>query len=217
MVLWGALLLLTDVVLRQSTVGTVTLPPGADRVSVRTVNGDVVLQPAGSDATRASWVTDHFLLAPDPSVVTDRGVDVRANCPMDNVLGLGHCAVDFDIRVEPGTPTDLESVNGDVRVTALRAPLTMSTGNGQVSATALNAPRVRAESDNGSVHLEFTGVPDLVEATSVTADVVVRIPAGAYDVAVDADSTAIGVRHDPASPHRLELRGERVTVEALPR
>ena len=109
-----------------------------------------------------------------------------------------------------GTRLALGSNNGRVVVRDSSGPLTLRSDNGAVVAERISAKSVDARSNNGSVELAFTGVPDLVDTVSNNGRVVVELPKGgrAYAVAAEADNGDVSVRvpRSDSSPHVVKAR-----------
>jgi DUF4097 and DUF4098 domain-containing protein YvlB len=73
---------------------------------------------------------------------------------------------------------DLHSGDGDVRVASASGPLQLSSANGDVTGTGLTSSQVQASSKNGTVDLNFTGVPKTVTGRSDNGNVIVGLPRG---------------------------------------
>ncbi|WP_326669852.1 DUF4097 family beta strand repeat-containing protein [Streptomyces sp. NBC_01257] len=95
-----------------------------------------------------------------------------------------------------GTPLKLFSDNGGVVVRDVSGPLELKSDNGAVRGERLSGASVIAHSDNGSVKLDFSRVPDLVDTVSDNGSVTIDLPAGStrYSVAASADNGSISVR-----------------------
>lgn len=166
---WLVLLVATDVLLTVSASGEEALPPDAAVLVLDSLNGDVSLVVDPTADPVVTWRSEHFLLTPDPTIEVD-GTEVvgTTNCPMDNLLGLGHCAV----------------------------RLAATTGAGDVTVDTVN----------GDVDIDLVTPPDRIVVDSVTGDVTLRVPQGAYDLAVEAGGVeTVDVTVDPDSPYRIEL------------
>lgn len=112
------------------------------------------------------------------------------------------------------TALKLRSDNGAVRVEDAGGPLEIGSDNGSVSATGVASRRVTADSDNGSVELAFTRVPDRVEGASDNGRVQVDLPRAAYRVTAESDNgdVEVGVDRDAASGHVIDVRSRNGSV-----
>ncbi|WP_229843327.1 DUF4097 family beta strand repeat-containing protein [Streptomyces chryseus] len=107
-------------------------------------------------------------------------------------------------------PLNLHADNGEITVKDSSGPLELSSSNGGIVADGISSKRVTAESDNGSVRMAFTSVPDLVETTSDNGEIGIDLPRAAYRVTARSDNgdTRIGVPRDPQSPHVVRARSD---------
>jgi hypothetical protein len=80
---------------------------------------------------------------------------------------------------------------------------------------------VSARSDNGSIRLGFTAVPDLVDAVSDNGAITIGLPGGpvkyAVDAAADNGSTSVDVPRGDGSGHVVKARSDNgeVTVRSV--
>lgn len=142
-------------------------------------------------------------------VKVPRGVALDVDADNGRVSASG-----FDTRLELG------SDNGRVVVRDSSGALDLRSNNGAVVAERVSAKSVEARSDNGSVELAFTGVPDLVDTVSSNGRIVVELPKGerAYAVAAESDNGAVSVRvpRSDSSTHVVKARSSNgeVTVRS---
>jgi hypothetical protein len=133
-------------------------------------------------------------------LVGDR-LELQASCP---VFGADWCRVsytvlvpaDLDVRVDTDNGrievqaldgvVDLDADNGRVEVLDVTGALTIAADNGSVTATELASGTVIAETDNGSLTLQFVEPPDAVDARSDNGSVEVVIPDTELTYRVDA-------------------------------
>ncbi|GAA2986447.1 DUF4097 family beta strand repeat-containing protein [Streptomyces fulvorobeus] len=130
-----------------------------------------------------------------------RGVAVAVRGDNGKVTASG-----FDTRL------DLTSHNGGVVVRDSSGPLKLGSDNGAVVAERISAASVNAHSDNGSVRLEFTGVPTLVETVSDNGSIFVELPGGEEAYAVNAEAVhgdvSVKVPRREDSPHVVRARSD---------
>ncbi|MFI2782597.1 DUF4097 family beta strand repeat-containing protein [Streptomyces sp. ALB3] len=115
---------------------------------------------------------------------------------------------------------DISAANGGVTVRDVSGPLKLSADNGTIEAERVSGSSVIARSDNGSVQLGFTRVPDLVDTVSDNGSISIDLPAGkdTYAVSAEADNGAVSVdvpRSD-SSTHVVKARSDNgeVTVRS---
>ncbi|MEU2250297.1 DUF4097 family beta strand repeat-containing protein [Streptomyces sp. NPDC019224] len=113
---------------------------------------------------------------------------------------------------EFSTPLKLSSDNGGVVVRDVSGPLDLKSDNGSVRAERVSARSVVARSDNGSVELDLTRVPDLVDAVSDNGRISIGLPAGrtSYAVTASADNgdVSVDVPRSDSSRHVVKARSD---------
>ncbi|WP_225811577.1 DUF4097 family beta strand repeat-containing protein [Streptomyces spinosus] len=128
---------------------------------------------------------------------------------------IADCSARHRIEVPRGVGVRVVNEDGAVRVTDTSGPLDLRADDGSVRAV-VSSRRVKAATGDGSVDVELTGPPDLVDVRSDDGPVTVRLPRGAYRVSAGADdgSVAVSVPRDDSSPHRVSAHTQdgKVTV-----
>ncbi|MGA6169612.1 DUF4097 family beta strand repeat-containing protein [Streptomyces sp. NPDC012600] len=139
-------------------------------------------------------------------VKVPRGVTVRAEADNGRVTASG-----FDTELR------LSADNGDIVVRDSGGPLDLKSDNGSVLAERIGTKSVVARSDNGEVRLEFSGVPDLVDAVSDNGSVVIDLPRGGQKYAVNASAdngeVDIAVPRSDRSTHVVKVRSDNGEVK----
>ncbi|MFG2312876.1 DUF4097 family beta strand repeat-containing protein [Streptomyces sp. NPDC048566] len=99
----------------------------------------------------------------------------------------------------------VRTADGSVRVGDSSGPLDLRTADGSIQVLGTAAPRVRARTEDGSVHLELAAVPDLVDARTDDGSVSIVLPRARYRVAAGTGdgSVRVDVERDASSPHRV--------------
>ncbi|MFF3753772.1 DUF4097 family beta strand repeat-containing protein [Streptomyces sp. NPDC002018] len=140
-------------------------------------------------------------------VTVPRGVAVTVNGDNGKVVATG-----FD------TGLKLRSDNGSVTVRDSSGPVDLVSDNGSITARGLSARTVSAKSDNGSVHLGLTAVPDSVDTVSDNGRILIDLPRSDTSYAVTAKSDNGGVEvdvpTDGSSTHVVKARSDngKITV-----
>ncbi|WP_131740030.1 hypothetical protein [Actinomadura roseirufa] len=161
-------------------------------------------------------------------------------CPDRFIVGTRSCGVSYRIQVPRGTAVDVATRAGTVRISGLtaavttevgagttrltdvRGPLRLSAGTGAITGTGLrcaSGDEVRVRARVGDVELSFAVPPGVVDTAAGSGTTRIRVPSGLpYAVRADADmgSERIGVRHDPAAPHRIHARSTTGDIAILP-
>jgi hypothetical protein len=144
------------------------------------------------------------------TVKVPRGVAVTVEDDNGSVTATG-----FD------TPLKIRSDNGEVTVRDSSGPLELDSDNGEIVAERVTAKSVTADSENGSVRLGLTAVPDRVESVSDNGEILIELPgAGApYAVTAKSDNGSVDVRVPTAdtSAHVVKARNDNgeVTVRSV--
>ncbi|MFJ8748913.1 DUF4097 family beta strand repeat-containing protein [Streptomyces sp. NPDC102441] len=117
-------------------------------------------------------------------------------------------------------PLKISSDNGGVQVRDMSGPLELGSDNGSIEAERISGSSVIARSDNGSVKLGFSRVPDLVDTVSDNGSISIDLPAGSstYAVSAEADNGDVSVRvpRSENSEHVVKARSDNgeVTVRS---
>lgn len=129
-------------------------------------------------------------------IVVPRDLEVKVRAKGDSV----------SLRGVSGR-VDAESSDGSVEGESLSGDTRLHSSNGSVRGTRLRTESIVADSDNGSVRLEFAAPPVSVITNSDNGSVDVAVPRGAeaYAVSVESSngSTDNLVQSDPASDRRI--------------
>jgi hypothetical protein len=140
---------------------------------------------------------------------------------------LGWCDTSADVAVPPGMAVNaglrtgnlrssgltgaltLRSDTGDVTVWDSQGPVSVTSTTGNVTLVQSSSGSVRATSATGEVSLTFARPPSLVDASSTTGDVHVRVPPtpSGYAVSRSSGGSARGtVADSPQSPDHITAR-----------
>ncbi len=87
-------------------------------------------------------------------------------------------------------------------------PLTLVTTNGAIELTDASSARVTARTTNGSIDLEFSDAPSVVEAESTNGAVAIRVPDDGEDYFVEARTTNGSIDDE-------ELRSDRTAERTI--
>lgn len=123
-------------------------------------------------------------------------------------------AAGFDV------PLKISADNGGVDVRDVSGPLELHADNGSIEAQRVSGGSVIARSDNGTVRIGLTRVPDLVDTVSDNGSISIDLPAGksAYAVSAEADNgeVSVDVPRSESSRHVVKARSDNgeVTVRS---
>lgn len=162
------------------------------------------------DSPKATWsMSGHTL------TFRTKCQGVVQNCSVRHEVlvprGVDLTVVNGDGRVEAsgfGTPLKLTTRDGSVVVRDVTGPLRLSSGDGRIDATGIGSREVSAHTSDGSVKLDFSEVPDRVEATSGDGRVSVALPHQSYKVSARSGDghVRVDVPRDEASGHVVTVR-----------
>ncbi|MEU5980155.1 DUF4097 family beta strand repeat-containing protein [Streptomyces sp. NPDC047315] len=171
-------------------------------------DSDVEIVAADVSDVRVSRQVDGWAVfgsGPDASwrMEQDR-LTLRVDCD-----GLGDCSARHTVQVPRDVAVTVEHDNGDLTASGFRTALAISTDNadvtvrdttgdlrlesdnGSIVAERITAAKVRAETDNGKVRIEFkesSAAAERVEAVSDNGDIVLELARGGAPYAVTAKS-----------------------------
>ncbi|MEU8705006.1 DUF4097 family beta strand repeat-containing protein [Streptomyces sp. NPDC048565] len=134
-------------------------------------------------------------------VKVPRGLGVTASGSNGEVSATGFSA-----------PLKLSGDNGGVQVRDISGPLELSSDNGSIEADRISGSSVTARSDNGSIKIGFTQVPDLVDTVSDNGRIAIDLPAGKETYAVSAAAengdVSVTVPRSDSSKHVVKARSD---------
>ncbi|MFD9406688.1 DUF4097 family beta strand repeat-containing protein [Streptomyces sp. NPDC059989] len=137
----------------------------------------------------------------------------------------GDCYVDYRLEVPASATVKLESSSGRITVTGvagaeveadsgavtadrIAGPLKIRTSSGSITAAALAGPSAHVRSDSGHARVEFSRVPDSVDAETGSGDVSLEVPSAAYRLAVSTTSGSrdVSLPEDPSASSLLSAK-----------
>lgn len=198
------------------------ISPGST-VIIRNVNGAVRVQRASGDRVlvdaRKRWEKgDPSQVRIEATRVGRGGADLLvcafwnpdATCDADGYRSrsggrnrAGDVSVQFTVQLPDGVLLDLNTVNGELRITGATARVAARTVNGLIDATSLGGP-VHAETVNGSIvaRMGSTGGDDLAYRT-VNGSITLEVPRTLH---ADVDLKTVNGRIDSDFPLTVQGR-----------
>lgn len=220
-----------DETVRIADDGIAVLDVGSDGGSIEIVGADV------DDVRIEARVSDGLVPTRFTHEVVGDRLQVRVRCrlALEDYWCRAHLRIviprDLEVEVRSSEDSvdlrglagrvDAESTNGSVEAEALSGATRLHSSNGSVRASRLRTGSLQADTENGSVRVEFARPPSSVIARSTNGSVDVAVPRGDEAYAVDVDSTNGStrnlVRSDPDSDRRIvaTTSNGRVTVRYL--
>ncbi len=115
-----------------------------------------------------------------------------------------------DVRDVEGTLT-ASSHDAELKAAGVVGDLDLSSALGLLVGTDLRAAQGRAETDSGPIYLTWSKAPEQVEVVSVSGEVDLVVPAGAYQViagSTTGEVTVTGVSDEPDATRVLRVTTE---------
>lgn len=209
-------------------VGRELAASAVDRLLVELDSGSVEVRGTDDDAVRVTGTVRSSLgSATYREVVRDGRLELTLSC---RPLLSGRCDADLVIEVPDDTAVVVHSTNTDVTLSGIRARVDVRTTDGGVRADRIEtAAPVELVSSNADIEVKAMATPQLslrtsnssiraglavepvkvhVRSSNGSADVVVPDTEVAYDVTLETSNGTqeIGVRTDPASDRRIDVR-----------
>jgi hypothetical protein len=180
--------------------GVTTVDVSTDRGSVRVIASDRDDISVRGYISNGLGGTDHSERRRGDRLVVD------ASCAVPVAYW---CTASYTVRVPRDVEVKLWSGSGSVSVAGVTGPVHLASQHGDLDASHLRSTRVDADTDHGSVRLQFAAAPQRVRASSTHGDVTAIVPhtADSYRVELSTDhgDTKNAVRSDPASSRVLDL------------
>lgn len=117
------------------------------------------------------------------------------------------CGGDLSLSLPPQTPVDVWVGTGNLSIQRMASEVLATTGEGVITVSDHGDAPVSV-AGSGGMFLSFLAPPSRIEALLDVGAVVLELPAGAYDLALDASGVVTigaGIIEDPASPHAVEI------------
>jgi hypothetical protein len=189
----GALLLAVGVLLAvwwaaTRETRTTTYRVLGDLAAIRLELGDADVEIDGGGAAVEVRRIDRFAYgapAEEDRRIEGGTLTIGSRCP-EQVLG--SCSASYRLTVPDNVPLEIQTSSGSVRVSGVRASLTINSGSGAISATGFCGFLLRASSDSGDISAVSKCSPDRLELRSRSGDVRAVVPAGRYQIDAQSDS-----------------------------
>lgn len=105
---------------------------------------------------------------------------------------------------------DLKTNSGNIAVHDVSGPLDLRSSSGNLEADGLTSTAVSAHSSSGDQRLDFTAVPQSVEAKASSGDVSIGLPPGDTTYKLDTDTSSgdrsANVKSDPNATRTITAR-----------
>ncbi len=200
-----------------------------DAASVRSIDVDnsagsvtILGSPERSEITVTARISEGLRATGERQELIGDQLELQSSCPL---LGGDWCRVNYTVELPAGVDVrvdadngriraqeldgvvDLDTDNGGVEVVDVTGDLTIAGDNGSIRGTELASGTVVAETDNGSVTLEFVEPPNAVDARSDNGSVEVVIPntevAYRVDATTDNGDVSDNIRTAPDSARTI--------------
>jgi hypothetical protein len=129
------------------------------------------------------------------------------------------CTENLRLAVPAGTPAAVRQPSGQILVTGLSGPLSITAANVDISARGLRSPYLAAMITNGHLSAGFAAAPRRVLITLVSAQATLRVPPhGAYRITQQVTSGYVNVAIPQAASatHTVTARIDSGELELLP-
>jgi Toastrack DUF4097 len=225
---WGAFNVVSLVAHEERTEVTTYDAAEVSVIDVQSSAGSVTIEgtPGRDEITVTARISDGLRDTGERQALVDGRLELRASCP---VIGSEWCNVKYtieapaDVEVDADSdngrltvrqvdgPVGLHTDNGSVEVADLTGNLTVGASNGSITGNRLASDTVMADTDNGSITLDFDEPPTTVEARSDNGRVEVVLPdtEDFYNLDITTD-----IRNDPTSSRRLTIQTDNGDVTA---
>jgi hypothetical protein len=183
-----------------SAAGITTVDVSTDRGSVRVIAGD------RDDISLHGYISDGLGGTDHSTRRRGSRLEVDGSCAFPVAYW---CTASYTLRVPRAVKVVLWSGSGDLSVSGVRGTADLSSQHGSISASRLRSRGVHADTDHGSVHLQFAASPQQVNASSTHGDVTVVVPRDntAYRVEASTDhgDSTVDVRTDPTASRVIDV------------
>jgi hypothetical protein len=232
---WGAFNVVTLVAHEERTEVTTYDAADVRVIDVDNGAGSVTIEgaPGRDEITVTARISDGLRETGERQELIDGRLELRASCP---AIGSDWCNVkytietpaDVEVRADSDSgrltvrqvdgPIDLHADNGSIDVADVPGPLTLGADNGSITGRQLASDTVTAETDNGSITLDFVAPPTTVDARSDNGRVEVVLPDTedfySLDITTDHGEVSRDIRTDPTSSRQITIRSDNGDVTA---
>jgi Toastrack DUF4097 len=232
---WGAFNVVTLVAHEERTEVTTYDAADVRVIDVQNAAGSVTIEgaPGRDEITVTARISDGLRETGERQALVEGRLELSGSCP---VIGSDWCHVkytieapaDVEIRADTDSgrvtvrgvdgPVDVHADNGSVEMADLPGRLTIGADNGSITGSRLTADTVTAQTDNGSITLDFAEPPTMVDARSDNGRVEVVLPNTedfySLDITTDNGTVSRDIRTDPTSSRRITIQTDNGDVTA---
>jgi hypothetical protein len=180
--------------------GVRTVDVSTDRGSVRVLASD------RDDISLHAYISDGLGGTDHSARVHGSRLEVDGSCAFPIAYW---CTASYTLRVPRNVRAVLWSGSGDLSASGLRSAADLTSQHGSISASRLRSREVHADTEHGSVNLQFAAAPREVHASSTHGDVTVVVPRGSgpYRVHASTDhgATNTEVRTDSRASRVIDV------------
>jgi hypothetical protein len=174
-----------------------------DRGSVRVIASD------RDDVSLSAYVSNGLGGTDHTARVRGHRLIVDASCAVPVAYW---CTASYTLRVPRGVAVVLWSGSGDVSVSGPTGLAHLSSQHGDIAASLRRGVDVSANTQHGSIHLDFARAPFRIVASSQHGDVTVVLPrtgeAYRVDASTDHGDSNTNVRTDPDSTRTVDVSSQ---------
>jgi hypothetical protein len=161
----------------------------------------------GGDAVEVRRV-DEFAFGHAPTeqrVVAPGQLTIVSRCPRQVI---GRCRSSFRVTVPDNVAIQVQTSSGSVRLSGVRASVSVQTGSGDVSADGFCGFSLRAVSEAGNLRATADCSTERLELRSRSGNASAVVPAGRYRVDAESDTgdrVIRGVTPDDDAPYAVQV------------
>lgn len=130
---------------------------------------------------------------------------ISSRCPR---IVLGSCSASYELAVPDGVAVDVQSYDGDVRMTGFNGNAVVRTDAGNVDVEAFCGFHLSARSHSGDIDVSTACAPQTLDLSTVTGNAAAFVPRGRYRIVEDSGTGREhlgGVLSDPNAPFAIDV------------
>jgi hypothetical protein len=137
---------------------------------------------------------------------------ISSRCPR---IVIGSCSASYELAVPETVRVNVQTTDGDVRLTGFRGSVSVTTGSGSVDAEAYCGFDLAAGSVSGNLHVAAACAPERLDLSTGGGDAIAQVPPGRYRISASSGAgkrRVTGVVQDPRAPFVISAHSASGTV-----
>jgi hypothetical protein len=177
------------------------------RVDLELASGQAVIVGSSSSTVQVRRTDDYAFghAARERRSLTSRILRITSSCPR---VVLASCSASYELAVPETVAVNVQTTEGDVRLTGFRGGAAVQTRSGNVDVEAYCGFKLSATSGSGDLRVAAACAPQRLELRTGSGDATALVPPGRYQVNTSSGGgrqRVSGLIRDPRAPFVIDV------------